>query len=56
MGLSQIDVENLIFYIESHCYRTELNIHDFVVGINENFKFATELGVSIFKISESIEH
>lgn len=55
MGLSQLDIENLIQYIESHCYKTDQNIHDFVIGINENLKFAFELGVSIYELSEAIK-
>jgi hypothetical protein len=56
MGLSEKDLETLILHIESHCFKTNQNIHDFVVGLNENFKFASELGVSIYEVSDSIEH
>ncbi len=56
MGLPEKDLEMLILHIESHCFKTNQNIHDFVVAVNENFKFASELGVSISEVSDSIEH
>ena len=42
--------------IESHCFKTNQNIHDFVVGVDENFKFASELGISINEVSDLIKH
>ena len=56
MGLSEIDLERLMLQIESHCFKTNQNIHDFVVGMDENFKFASELGISINEVSDLIKH
>jgi DNA repair ATPase RecN len=56
IGLSEKDLEILILHIESHCFKTNQNIHDFVDAVNENFKFASELGVSIYEVFDSIEH
>ncbi len=56
MGLSEIDLERLMLQIESHCFKTNRNIHDFVVGVDENFKFASELGISINEVSDLIKH
>ncbi len=56
MGLSEIDLERLMLQIESHCFKTNQNIHDFVVGVDENFKFASELGISINEVSDLIKH
>ena len=46
----------LILHLESHCFKTNQNIHDFVVAVNENFRFTSELGVSINEVSDSIEY
>lgn len=56
IGLSEIDLERLMLQIESHCFKTNQNIHDFVVEVDVNFKFASELGISINEVSDLIKH
>lgn len=54
MGLSEKDIETLLLHLESICYKSNQNIHDFVGALNENFNFASELGVSFYDLTDSI--
>lgn len=55
MGLSETDLEKLVLHIESHCFKTNQDLHKFIDALNKNFEFAEGMGVSIFEISDFIE-
>jgi hypothetical protein len=54
VGLSESDLETLILHLESICFKTNQSLHEFVAALKENFNYASELGVSIHDLTDSI--
>lgn len=54
MGTSEEEMEKLLKIMEIHCFKTEQDFHDFIVGVEAMEDFVTGFGYSIREIPKYI--